>query len=549
MRTLGWLFLISLLLNSSVHAANYADRVIAYSPGVDPGPLTNAPAVLGQPSRQTADPQWGTFPVDPFSPPYLPDQIVTLAGNGSLTVRLEQPVTDDPASPHGLDFLVFGNTFFQLNNDWTTTTGFLGGTNSGITRVSVSPDGTHYFTLDPDLAPNPDTWFPTDHAGSADLPVDPTLSALDFVGRDLEGIREVYQGSAGGAGYDLAWARDSDGDPVPLPYVRYLRFEQLHGEAQFDAFSAVSHAPAIFEDFATDPRDQGWRSHGEVSLFGWDPETESLLVTWDSSKTNSYFHRPLGMGLNRTDDFTVGFDLRLNHVAIGVDPGKPHTFQLAIGLINMESAIDPDLHRGAGVDADAGPRNLVEFAYFPDSGFGATIAPSIVSSNNQFASQFDFPIELETNTTFNVVLRYSANDQTLRTSLRSEHHAFATIQDVVLPDDFTDFLVDAVAVCSYSDAGQDSMFGGSILARGVIDNLFVQLPPPPVRHLTGTRDSGIYRATFDARAGWTYALERSSDLAQWDGMVTRKASESGPLTLEDPNPPTDAAFYRVHAAR
>ena len=332
--------------------------------------------------------------MDPFSPPYLASQLVALGDGGSIVVRLEHPILDDPGNPHGLDFLVFGNAFFQLNGDWTTTSGFLGGTNAGTTRISVSHDGITYYTLAPELAPPPDHWFPTDHAGAPDRPTNPALTAADFAGRDLEGIRALYAGSAGGTGYDLAWARDPDGQAVHLPFARYLRFDQAGGEAQLDAISTVAPPPAIFADFETDPLVQGWAALGEASLFQWDPVAGNMKVAWDSSKTNSYFHRPLGVTLTRQDDFALSFDLRLDSVAIGVDPAKPFTFQLAVGLIQLATATNRELWRASGVDALHGPRNLVEFAYFPDSGFGATISPSMISSNNQFASQFDYPIEL-----------------------------------------------------------------------------------------------------------------------------------------------------------
>jgi hypothetical protein len=529
--------------------ANYADRVVAYDPGHDPGPLTNTLAVLGEPSRQTVDPQRGTFPVDPFGPPYLASQLVALGDAGSLTLRFEHPLTDDSANPYGLDFVVFGNAFFQFNGDWTTTSGLLGGTNAGVTTVSVSPDGLIFYTLDPELAPNPDGWFPTDHAGSPTRPVDPALTTADFAGQGLDGIRELYDGSAGGTGYDLAWARDSEGNPVILPFVRYVRFDQHGGTAQFDAVSAISPPPSFFADFTTDPAAEGWRAFGETSLFRWSSENQNVHVTWDSSRDNSYFHRPLGVTLNRQDDFALGFDLQLDTVTIGVDPDKPFTFQIAIGLIHLESATNTALWRASGVDAIHGPRNLVEFAYFPDSGFGATIAPSIISSNNQFASQFDYPIELSTNATFSVLLRYTAIDHTLRTTLSRNHAGFADIQDVVLPVDFTDFIVDAVAICSYSDAGQDPRFGGSILAEGSVDNIYVQLPSPPVDQLVGLINGDTYQITFTAKAGWTYSLERSTDLAQWATATNHSATTSATLTLTDPSPPAQQAFYRVSASR
>ncbi len=537
------------LLHSCVHAANYAREIVAYEPGHNPGALTNAPAALGEPARLTDDPLWGIYPVDPFSPPYLDSQLVALGDGGSLSVRFDHPVIDDPENPFGLDFLVFGNAFFQLNNDGTTTTGFLAGTNAGITTISVSPDGAAYYTLAPEWAANPDGWFPTDHAGNPTRPVDPALTAADFAGQDLAGIRRLYDGSSGGTGYDLAWARDGQGNPVQLQFARYIRFDQADGAAQIDAMSAVSPAPTIYTDFATDPAAEGWFTIGDASLFHWDAGNGNLRVQWDSSRTNSYYLHALGRTLNRQDDFALSFDLDLDNVAVGVDPAKPFTFEIALGLIQLASATNAAFWRGAGVNDVHGPRNLVEFAYFPDSGFGATVSPSVISTDNEFASQFDLPIELGTGSTFNIYLRYTAGDQTMRTWLGRNHSDYASIHDVKVPAENADFAVDTVAICSYSDAGQDPDYGGSILADGWVDNLLVQLPPPPFGPLTGHRAAGAYEVTFTGKGGWTYTLERATGLREWAAIATQAATTPGSITITDASPPLHQSFYRVQARR
>src|SRR5512135_444119 len=76
-------------------------------------------------------------------------------------------------------------------------------------------------------------------------------------------------------------------------------------------------AATFQEDFASNPDSRGWRVFGETSLFQWNSTNQWLEVTWDSSKSNSYFHRPLGTILSRDTDFSLGFDLRLNDIAIG----------------------------------------------------------------------------------------------------------------------------------------------------------------------------------------------------------------------------------------
>src|SRR5690606_29998194 len=78
------------------------------------------------------------------------------------------------------------------------------------------------------------------------------------------------------------------------------------------------------------------RVHGDASLFA--ATDQGIAVTWDSSRTNSYFYFPLGVTFTRADRFTASFELRLDEIAIGVTPGKPYTFQVAAGLIGMESA-------------------------------------------------------------------------------------------------------------------------------------------------------------------------------------------------------------------
>jgi hypothetical protein len=544
-----FLLLAGAIFAAPVFAHNHADRIVAYDPGTGAGALTNAAAVLGAPSRETADPHWGTFPVDPFGPAYLPSQVVSLGSGGSLTVRLERTVENNPENPFGFDFIVFGNAFFQLNEDWTTTNGALGGTNSGITTVFVSLDGTHFFALDPALAPPPDHLFPTDGAGDPSIPVDPSLRATDLIGKYLDGIRTLYAGSAGGAAYDIGWARDNEGKPVVLPAIRYVRFEQAAGEMQIDAISGIANVPVVDEDFVTDPSARGWLVHGTETLFVWNPEGGELEVTWDSAQPNSYFYRPLGTVLGMEDDFDLGFALEMDVLTVGPNPAKPYTFQLAVALVQWQDMINPDFQRGTGVSAAHGPRNLVEFAYFPDSGFGATIAPGLISGENQFATTFNYPLELTLGDRFNVTLRYRAGDRTLRTEMIRNYEAFATIQDVVLPPGFSGFRLDTIAICSYSDEGQDPAFGGSILARGRIDSMRVFLPEPPIHQLELSRNGTDWEARFVAKPGWSYDLERTVDFVTWDRVTTQTSDFQGSITLLDSEAPSGRAFYRVRAEK
>src|SRR3954469_14303380 len=135
--------------------AQYASSVISYNAGTGAASGFNQPgSALGMPSTFTNDPQF-PGPVDPFDPPYLASQIVSIGTGGSLTLQLGAPVRNDSANSFGLDFIVYGNAGFAFNDFNAGTTGgdLFGAATPGSTRVSVSADNINYFTLDPNLAP------------------------------------------------------------------------------------------------------------------------------------------------------------------------------------------------------------------------------------------------------------------------------------------------------------------------------------------------------------------------------------------------------------
>ncbi|MCU0770478.1 MAG: hypothetical protein MUE94_01740 [Verrucomicrobia bacterium] len=231
-------------------AADFAEGVVDYHPGTHPAPgYTNAVAALGEPTRINP---WGDA-VTPFNPPYSTGDIVSLGEGGSLTIEFHTPVLNHPCNEYGLDFIIYGNSGFIVTNDFNwetfewigapTTDGSLFGANFGTTRVAVSKDGVHFYTLDPARAPTVDQLLPTDPEGDVHTPPPPGLAPEDFAGlTDLE-VAGLYSGSAGGAGYDLAWACDAQGRPVRLPQVRFVRIEVLSGRAEVDAVATVFTPP------------------------------------------------------------------------------------------------------------------------------------------------------------------------------------------------------------------------------------------------------------------------------------------------------------------
>lgn len=309
--------------------------------------------------------------------------------------------------------------------------------------------------------------------------------------------------------------------------------------------ASTGEAATFTEDFSSDPLQNGWQIFGNTNLFQWDSTDGNLDVTWDSSQTNSYLYHPLGTIVTKSDDFSLAFDLQLSDIVIGVNPNKTNTFELVVGFINLTSATNANLERGIGVNAAHGARNTCEFDYFPDSGFGATISPTMISSNNQFATKFAKPLTLDPGALFHVAMAYTASNLTLQTTVTRNGEAFGSISNVVLSGSFSDFRLDQVAICSYSDAGAD----GSLLAHGAVDNFVVTVPPPPVQNLSGNFTSGVWQAQFLSRSNWLYALQRSADLQSWTNVSSATPGNATNLFLPDTGSPPDKAFYRISAQR
>ena len=314
-------------------------------------------------------------------------------------------------------------------------------------------------------------------------------------------------------------------------------------------------ATVLHEDFSSDPLEGGWQIFGDRSLFQWDSSAQVLAVTWDSSHSNSFFHLPVGLVLAAADDFSFAFDLRLQDIRTGSTPGKSNEFEIAIGLLNRSSATQTNAYRGAGQSATYGVRNLVEFDYFPDAGFGDTVATTVVSTNNRIFPAHNFPLTLQAGAVHHFVISYSAADRMVRTAATRDGSPFGlppqnTLASISLVDR-PDFQVDAFALINYSDAVQAGppAFHGSVLAHGIVDNIELQIPANPVSQLRLHRRPDGWEAIFEASAGWTFALRRSVDLRSWSRIATASNAIASTISLVDTNAPPPGAFYSIQADR
>lgn len=305
----------------------------------------------------------------------------------------------------------------------------------------------------------------------------------------------------------------------------------------------VTTAADFFENFSEAPSASRWQTHGDHSLFQWNPAGH-LDVTWDSSRTNSFFYHRLGTILGKTDDFRLSFQLRLKSVQSGYREGKTGTFELAIGLIKVADATHTNFFRGKGTGT---VKNLFELDYFPDNGLGATIWPAAWSTNAMlsYRDSTDYTlVELPLNQPLRVELTYTATNRTLKTVIQADGQSIGPIHDLVLSPTFSDYRVDAFAICSYSDEPTS----GSLLATGEIDDIALTIPPPPVEALEVTTTGSAWELQFISKTNWFYRAEATTAFETWEGVGSEIPGTGGLLSLPVTGP-GEATFWRVRAAR
>lgn len=227
----------------------WADQVRFFAAGSGAIPIyANPLSVLGAPERYTGE---GIFPaaVTPFNPAWGTDEIVSIGAGGSLVVSFDEPVTDDPDNPFGIDFIIFGNAGF-IDDAYPRGLVASGADLFGAgapAHIEVSADGVLWRLL----AGRPDQLFPT--LGYSDLtdpyatspgfvpadftrPVNPALNCANLEFTDLVA---AYNGSGGGTGFDLAGSGLS-----AIFFVRITNVATTPIALEIDALSDVSPVPS-----------------------------------------------------------------------------------------------------------------------------------------------------------------------------------------------------------------------------------------------------------------------------------------------------------------
>ena len=236
--------------------SDFASNVVSSS-GLSGGSLYDDPqSVLGKPTTWVYDSwadenvatsmvygAWGTDESD--------NKLITTLNEGSeIIVQFDHYIVDDPLNWYGLDFIVFGNSSF-MSDGWVNASTDM--ENFHITdgsgwfesvKVSVSQNGTDWHNYD---SPVGDSIFPTqafawdrdNHTWGEELdwtkPVNPSLTGADFAGLTVaDAIDNLYNGSAGGTGFDLQESGFS--------WIQYIKVSNSSG-GEIDGFADVNTVP------------------------------------------------------------------------------------------------------------------------------------------------------------------------------------------------------------------------------------------------------------------------------------------------------------------
>jgi len=242
------------LLGCNAFAGPFATQVVS-SANLGDAPYNNPSVALGQPALTIFD-SWGneTVGVSMVYGAWTEDAVVSIKDGGHLAVKFDQPITNDPLHPFGLDFTVFGNSFFSGKSGWVdgstdmaayqiNSSGAVFGQGAGMT-VSVSQDGQTWHTF---ASPVACIYWPTqafsrwgiaagawDQTSVSDFtkPMNPTLTPEQFGNLTVAEALALYDGSGGGTSFDIG--------ALGLDWIQYVRVE---GKGNIDAFAAVSPVP------------------------------------------------------------------------------------------------------------------------------------------------------------------------------------------------------------------------------------------------------------------------------------------------------------------
>ena len=254
-------------------ANDFASSIISSQGSFGPAPYDNPAAVLAKPSTWIYDSEedeifacslvysaWSTTSDGN-------ELVVTISSDSNIVIGFNHPVRGDTQNLYGIDFIVFGNSRFE-GDGWVDPNTNMEAyyllnptsvyTEPVLVSVAQEPNGPWYTFSN---GPYSDSLFPTNafawdsntHSWGEELnwlkPVDPNLGTADFDGLSAAEAISLYDGSAGGTGFDLKWLDPNDYEQLDTDpntgckWIKYIKVEYKSGSAQpgeIDAFADVA---------------------------------------------------------------------------------------------------------------------------------------------------------------------------------------------------------------------------------------------------------------------------------------------------------------------
>lgn len=284
--------------------------------------------VLGRPTMYMAG-TWGG-PITPHNPAWMAKELLTLNGeNNYVVVKFDHDVVEDPNNPWGIDFIAYGNTlaigtskkYYEESShpgNWT----YKGTSASEPIAVEVSQDGKTWFPYSEakytdDWAgtqglvwdeENPETrlyaankWWglPTD----ACYPLDPSKGWSDIAGLTIADLAKMYNGSAGGTGYDLSKFTGLPATKDGKRWIRYVKFSAVYDSEEEEWTCGEIDAVA---DVAPISRYGQWR----IVNYDWDEAWDDLIAGPSAKAPNGNLNAVnAALGVSATEIVDLSFEI------------------------------------------------------------------------------------------------------------------------------------------------------------------------------------------------------------------------------------------------
>jgi hypothetical protein len=193
--------------------------------------------------------------------------IVSLGSlGGYMTVEYDEPITNNPNNPYGIDFIVYGNAFeggkatepasVEVSADgekWY----YLAGSNHYELNVEFDREATLKDGTTKTMVFLNEKGYPNVTFGYADVSSASEVPNAGYIWGVNGKLYNPYTADLKnniGDGFDLSWAVDENGAPFKIDSVKYIRIQNVVDLLENGAFGDVS--PEICTIIKTRPQDQ-----------------------------------------------------------------------------------------------------------------------------------------------------------------------------------------------------------------------------------------------------------------------------------------------------